>query len=384
MPSVISRTDLLRLRLYAQGLTPSGQTGIGVGPSPAQAAIDGVLGNLFALQGQDLPGTLWAIGQRATGVTIGDVRAAFNSGRYVRSWPFRGTLFAMAAADLPWILDLTGPRILAGAASRHKALEIDADTIARARDAVVTRIRSGEGALRPDMMAAFESAGVRTDGQRGYHLLWTLALEATIALGPFDGAQQAFVLVEDAVSSPRRLKGLDAVREIVARYLRAHGVASVADIAWWSQLAMRDIRVAIAELASSGVITDFTHDGVEFWANEDTVQSATSARIPTLLLLPGFDEYLLGHGKRGHALDPDYAELFVPGRNGVFKPTIVVGGRVVGTWSRTTTTREAIVALSPFDRPLTQTSLAAVRTEVTRYGRFLGVTGRLKEDKIGS
>ena len=54
----------------------------------------------------------------------------------------------------------------------------------------------------------------------------------------------------------------------------------------------------------------------------------------TTLLLPGFDEYVLGYADRLFAMADDHHRRLVPGNNGVFKRSVVIGGRVVGTWTR--------------------------------------------------
>src|SRR5665811_947693 len=51
-----------------------------------------------------------------------------------------------------------------------------------------------------------------------------------------------------------------------------------------------------------------------------------------VLLLPGFDEIILGYGDRSMTLAPEHADRIVPGGNGVFRPTVLVDGQVVGTW----------------------------------------------------
>ena len=51
-----------------------------------------------------------------------------------------------------------------------------------------------------------------------------------------------------------------------------------------------------------------------------------------MFLLPGFDEFVLGYGDRGAVLDPRFADRIVPGGNGMFRPTVVSDGRIVGTW----------------------------------------------------
>jgi Winged helix DNA-binding domain len=65
-----------------------------------------------------------------------------------------------------------------------------------------------------------------------------------------------------------------------------------------------------------------------------------------VFLLPGFDEFVLGYGDRGAVLDPEFADRIVPGGNGVFRPTVVLGGRIVGTWRRAS--KGATVEAEPF------------------------------------
>jgi hypothetical protein len=88
-------------------------------------------------------------------------------------------------------------------------------------------------------------------------------------------------------------------------------------------------------------------------------------------LLPGFDEYILGYKDRSAMLAPDEELRVVPGKNGMFLGTVVVGGLVVGTWSRRTTTRGTTVTVTPFGA-MTATRRAAVERAAGHYGRFLG------------
>jgi len=44
------------------------------------------------------------------------------------------------------------------------------------------------------------------------------------------------------------------------------------------------------------------------------------------VLLPGFDEFLLGYRDRSAGLDPEHRDRIVPGEKGVFNPTVVADG----------------------------------------------------------
>lgn len=55
----------------------------------------------------------------------------------------------------------------------------------------------------------------------------------------------------------------------------------------------------------------------------------------SIYLLPGFDEFVLGYKDRGDVLEAQFADAICPGSNGIFTPSIVCNGRIVGTWKRT-------------------------------------------------
>ena len=64
--------------------------------------------------------------------------------------------------------------------------------------------------------------------------------------------------------------------------------------------------------------------------------------------MPGFDEYILGYTDRSAVLPREVAQQVVPGANGMFLPTVVAGGQVVGTWKRVGTGRSRRIAATPF------------------------------------
>jgi hypothetical protein len=128
--------EIIRLRLEAQRISSTACT------HPAEA-----VSWLGAVQAQDYLGALWAVGLRLTQAREGDVEGALAQGSIVRTWPMRGTLHFVAAADARWMVELNGPRVVARAAGRLRALGIDAPTLGRARRALVKRLSRQAGAL---------------------------------------------------------------------------------------------------------------------------------------------------------------------------------------------------------------------------------------------
>ena len=207
MPSVTSdRRRLAALRLRAQRIE-----------RPEHATPLDTVRWMLALQGQDLPGAKWSIGLREAGGTERGVEAAFDAGHIVRSWPMRGTLHVVAGEDLGWMLDLTTPAAIASSAQRRAALGLDLADAHRARD-VVQRVLAGHKVLTRDAtLAAIDAGGVSTAGQRGYHLLWYLAQTGTLVLGPTEGRQQTYALLDDWVPDRRTLDRDEALGELALR-----------------------------------------------------------------------------------------------------------------------------------------------------------------------
>ncbi|MGY1661540.1 winged helix DNA-binding domain-containing protein [Geodermatophilus sp. SYSU D00705] len=329
--------DLALLRLVAQRLAGP--------PLPTPGAA---VRRLTCVQAQDHPGALTSVALRTASRSRAAVEAALDAGEVVRSWPMRGTLHLVAAEDLHWLLELLGPRVLAGATHRRAALDLTVDEIERARGVVTATLAGGRRCGRRELLAAVADGGVATGGQRGYHLLWYLAQTGTLCLGPTRDGEQLFVLLDEWVPGPRRLGREEALAELALRFFTGHGPATVADLARWAGLPLRDVRAGLAAVREQLAAVEV--DGREHLMAPETpdLLAAHRADAQRLLLLPGFDEFVLGYADRSCAVPPEFAERIVPGGNGVFRPTVVGGGRVVGTWRWTGTgTRRRLVA-EPF------------------------------------
>ncbi len=332
---------------------------------------------MLALQAQDFPGVKWSVGLRHQASSEAAVDAAFQGAEIVRSWPLRGTLHLVPAEDVGWLLELTAPRVLGSAAQRRAYLGLAEADVELARGIAVDALTGGRVLTRDALLGAIEAGGVSTSGQRAYHLLWYLAQTGTLVLGAPAGRQQTFALLGEWVRTPRRLEGDEALAELALRYFRSHGPATVRDLARWSALTMGDVRRGLAICGSQLAAIEL--EGVTYHLAPETLEEPLPAT--GVHLLPGFDEYLLGYADRSAALAPAHAQAVVPGGNGMFKPTIVVDGEVVGTWRRTVTAREVVIEPRLFDSPsgsLHEGLEEGLATAADVYGAFLGRQVRLR------
>jgi hypothetical protein len=350
-----------RLRLASQGLLGSGFDGV-------PEAVRG----MAAMQAQDLPAALWAVGVRVPGAGLSDVRRALDEGSVVRSWPMRGTLHLLAPEDLRWVLNITTARMVQGTAGRHRQLEITGRDVEVCREAALGLVDGGRAASREELFAAFAAAGQATKAQRGIHLLWMLCQSCSLVHGPLHGNQQKFVAFDRWIPSSRDLGREEGIAELLLRYLRSHGPATLRDFAWWSSIPLTEVRRALP--AVSGGLVELQFDGTQYWLAPEAAALLDDG-VPgqrTVLALPGFDEFVLGYTDRSIVLPPEHAQEVVPGGNGVFKKAIVAGGGVTGTWARQGTGRAAAVVPVPFDgKPFGPATLAGFRRAVERYERFL-------------
>lgn len=354
-------SDIVRYRLLNQGIAEIKSE------QPGQIVF-----RLGAVQAQDYPGTLWALGLRTLGATQVDIEQAIIDRKIIRTWPMRGTLHFVAATDIRWMLPLLTPRIVAGSASRHRQLGLDEAVFARSKDLFVEALQGGQLLPRPEIYELLERNNISAAGQRGIHIISRLAQEGLICFGPHSNKQPTFALLDEWVPAAKILERDEALAELAKRYFRGHGPATLQDFVWWSGL-----RVADARLGLEMVKTQFEQEVVEgqtYWLPPDIADLPSQAS--SIYLLPGFDEYLLGYTNRSAALDPLYSQKIVPGNNGMFMPTIVSNGRIVGTWKRTFKKDRVIIKPEPFN-PLSQIEKSGLEMAAERYGRFMNLESSL-------
>lgn len=317
--------SLGRTRLVAQGLITR----------PYATATDAVTA-FGAMQSQDLPGVLASAALRTPSNSIDDVLTELNEGALVRGYPMRGTVFLMPAADAAWITELCARPSIRAARARRR--ELHEGILDQTRDLTVSQMEDAT-LSRADLFAGWEAAGISTAEGRGYHLLFNLIAEGTVVYGPWNGTDQDVALAATWLPAGSDLAAKfngdtdAATAELLRRYLTTHGPATVRDFAWWTKLTLAQIRRGLALLTD-----EFETDGApepSYWRPgllDETAELGRATAAP--LLLPGFDEFILGYQDRLFAMTQDHHHRLVPGNNGVFKRSVVHGGKVVAIWTR--------------------------------------------------
>jgi hypothetical protein len=366
----IARNDALALRMISLLLAPR-PAGYGGGSAPDDVA--GVVTWLGAMQAQDIGSAAWSFGVRLPGLTTVELEAAFERREAIRTWPMRGTVHYVPPRDAHWMLDLMGSRVLAGAARRREFLGLSQEVADRSVEILAQALAGGKRLTRAQCLDALRDNGIEVTSNLGYHLLWYASQVGVTCFAPNIGTEQAFMLLDEFVPDPHRPTPDEALATIALRYFRGHGPTTAADFAGWSGLPVTTCRRGIA--AAGEALAQVGVAGVPMFADRALIESFPfgQSQPRRVLALPGFDEYLLGYKDRSMMLDEEHKQAIIPGGNGVFQPTVVRDGRVVGTWRRVTKRTRVEITVDPLAK-LGARDRTAVEAAFRPYGHFLGLS----------
>ena len=325
-----------------------------------------------AVQSQDYPAAKWALGQRLRGMTDKDVDAVFDKGGILRTHVLRPTWHFVPPRDIKWIQELTSPRVMAGLAGRHRRLELDSRTLARAADMFGEALAGGSSMTRSELGALLTAARINVDGQRLPHLIAAAEHGNLITSGPRRGNQFTYALLSERAPRARTLDRDEALKELTFRYFRSHGPAQMKDLGWWSGLSIAEIKKGI-HLAGNALELQQI-DGVAYWSGPNG-----GGRVGLVAhLLPNFDEFTVAYRDRSALLDPAipfdakhfayYREATPMG--GILSNIVTVGGVVRGAWNRTIVRGGLSIEVRPL-APLKPAEVNAIQSAAGAMSRFL-------------
>ncbi len=351
--------DIRQLRLCHQHIAGS----------PFEKSED-VVRWMGAVQAQDYGQAVWALGLRTRHVVAADIDRALADGSILRTHVLRPTWHFVSPEDIRSMLALTGPRIKAGSAHRHRELQLDDGVIAHTNEVLARALEGGVFLTREELGRVLEEAGVDTSiPQRLVYILMNAELDGVICSGPKRGKQFTYALLDERVPRARPRQRAEAVVELVRRYFTSHGPATTQDFAWWSGLTTADAREGLEAL--KGKIVSERSDGKTYWFSHGA--SLPSKSEPSVQLLPAFDEYTVAYADRRDILRPEHSP-----KDGyvMLGPVIVVDGYVVGSWRRTFKRGTVVIEAKPFT-VLSEQERREVGLSAARYGEFLAVSAVL-------
>jgi hypothetical protein len=321
---------------------------------------------LGAVQAQDYAAAKWAVGLRLQGTTDDDIEQAFARGAILRTHLMRPTWHFVSPADIRWILALTGPRVNAVNAYYYRKLALDDAVFMHSNAVLAKALQGGKQFTRPELASVLQQAGIATDDlQRFTYIMMRAELDGIVCSGARRGKQFTYALLDERAPQARTLDRDEALAEIARRYFTSHGPATLQDFVWWSGLTVADARAGL-EMVTSQLMHEVV-DGQTYWFSMSTPSAKDLPQ--TIYLLPNFDEYTVGYTDRSAVIDVSDATKFDT-RGNVLNPTIVMDGRVVGTWKRTLK-KDAVIITPNLFAPLNEAETPAFVASANRYGTFL-------------
>jgi len=316
-----------------------------------------------AIQAQDPGASRLGLRARARAVTEHDVLFAIEEDRtVVRTWLMRATVHLVAADDVRWLTSAIGPSFAGRFRKRWLDIGLTSKVLDRTAAALPLLLADGPK-TRKTLMTGLAEQGIGldlSDPQAPSHILLHATGIGMVCRGPDRGRDPTFALLDHWLpDSPSGPSGDEALAELARRYFAAFSPATPADFATWSGLASSK---AIALIRDE--LTPIDIDGRPGY----TLGPVEAQR--GLRLLSGFDNYLIGYRDRDLFMDAAYRDRVYVG--GVIRPTVLLDGRIVGTWRLARTTTAASVMVALFDTPARKVQ-PAIEAEVADIGAFIGL-----------
>jgi hypothetical protein len=325
-----------------------------------------VVGDIGGVQAQVMTAAELQVGVRVD-CTVDDVRAAlWKNKRLAKTWLMRGTLHLVPAADLPLFTAAMSARWMRPNNAWLKWTELTESELMTLLEVIGHALVDGP-MTREELITAVGNAPSRIGTERVQAILrsgWgtilkPVARSGLLCFGPSRGQSVTFVRPESWLDSWRVLDPDTALIEVVRRYLKAYGPATKEDFArWWGHWA------GVGKAAWTGLAGELAPVSIEgrraFILAADLRQIAGVENDSAVHLLPGFDPYLMGHSSRDHLFDAEH-RWKVSRIAGWISPVVLIGGRVVATWSHEVAKKTLRISVEPFRRlpPKTKPSIQA-------------------------
>jgi hypothetical protein len=351
----MEHVDIARIRLRQQELHA---------PRSADASVH--LRHMAAIQGQEYELSLWGIGLRLPHLRQVDLEADMQSGRMIRTHLLRPTWHLVAAEDVRWLLGLTAPRVHAANAFMYRKLELPPETLVACADVLTRALAGGHHLQRRALAEALAAAGWPMEGMRLGYVMMYAELEGLICSGPRQGRQFTYALMDERVAPAPAWPREEALAELMRRYFRSRGPATVQDASVWSGLTLGDVRKGIQLLDKELNVVQCGEQAYYLDAAADPKPGGEER----LLLLPIYDEMIMGYQNRDALLQ--FQTGLQPPPRTLHNCMILDGGQIIGTWKRTAKGRALQLELD-FFRPLDARQEEALALAKLRFGEFCGM-----------
>lgn len=289
-----------------------------------------VVSHMGAIQAQDYRMFRWAVAMRMRRPSAEAFRKAFDGGDIVRLHLLRGTWQLVAGEDYRWMLALCGgkaEKTIRGWMNANRIV-IDDRELHGIRDILVSTCEEKGSATKEDFAGALRSRGIVMDDHRLTYHIRLSELSGTLCSGRLSPMYATYALTEGRIPHSSLPERDEMLRRLAMKYFQSHSPATFEDYRWWSGLSAAECRRGMDALGTA--LRRERWQGYDFYLLDSC--RTRGFRKGVSLLLPPFDEYLIGYKSRELVLAPEHTHRSHT-NNGIFFPVIVHDGVVCGNWS---------------------------------------------------
>lgn len=289
-----------------------------------------IVHHLGAMQAQDYGMAKWAIGSRCN-ATEKEIEEAINSAQIIRTHILRPTWHFVAADDIYWMLDVSGPQVKRIVVSQAKKYGFDSKKLDQV-NAQIQKILSGHNHLtREEIM---QELNIKKSAEQHFlygAIMMNAEVDGLVCNGKMKGKQMTYALLEERVSKPKtKLTKEEGLAKLALRYFESHGPATLLDFSWWSGFTATSCKLAINAIELQ--LNSIEIEGQKYWFGNQISDEGNFRE--SVHFLPAFDEILISYKTREASILLEHqSKAFT--NNGIFKPIILENSKAIGTWKKT-------------------------------------------------
>lgn len=165
----------------------------------------------------------------------------------------------------------------------------------------------------------------------------------------------------------------EAKKSVISGYLSGYGPAAIEDIAWWLGITKKEVKETlegmgddVARIAIRGLEGNF----ILLASDVEQLEKCPSEK-DVAHLLPKFDPYIMGYKNRQRLISPKYEKKVYWSTRAEVSPTIVINGRIIGTWSYSEANSKISIELSLFEKA-NKHVMFAIEHQAEKLALFIG------------
>lgn len=289
-----------------------------------------VVSHLGALQAQDYRMMRWAVAMRTKRPSEEAFRKAYNSGEIIRMHLLRCTWQLITAQDYGWMLELCAPKSIATLNGWMKSnkISIPEDEVLSVQQIIEQTIGDKTNITKENIAESLARNGMKMEDHRLSYHIRLAELSGLLVSGDLHPSKATYGLASHKIKVATSINRDEALALLTTKYFQSRSPATLEDFVWWSGLSASDCKRGILLLGDQ--LHTESWNGRKFYLLDGC--RTRGFRKGCSLLLPPFDEYLIGYKSRDVVLAPVHSH-HAHNNSGIFYPIIALDGVICGNWS---------------------------------------------------